>query len=103
MRLWILKRDRFFKVFVLIAQYPSSGPPCNEIDVLRKKLAITWHDLRHSRASRMAEQGANESTIAAFLRDSDWGCCGCSQPESATFEDSSRDGLEFRAGCSTGK
>ncbi len=33
----------------------------------------TWHDLRHTGASRLAESGANESTIADFLRHSGLG------------------------------
>ena len=61
--------------------FPSSENPASPIDARNfykriwipavKRAGIewaTWHDLRHTFASRLAMEGHNESTIAALLR-----------------------------------
>jgi len=61
--------------------FPSKNParpidPCNFMRIYRAAVVaskiqwVTWHDLRHTFASRLAMQDATQGTIAALLRHS---------------------------------
>ena len=61
--------------------FPSNKParpinPCNFMRIYRAAVVaskiqwVTWHDLRHTFASRLAMQDATQGTIAALLRHS---------------------------------
>ena len=77
--------------------FPSHDNPANPIDAQNfykriwipsvKRAGIewaTWHDLRHTYASRLGMTGANDVTIAALLRHRAPHCCNDTRTSTKT-------------------